>query len=163
MAVTLLRAYGGFASGAIVTFPDSTEQSLIAQGFATASFITSVPSLIGGSRPVCQPERQRFVRPAIRPKHPCDHPGAVHPSQHFFGDSSPHRCRSVVRQYDRRRLLVRDFHSALEHVEGSRCPQRHGGQHGLGSCGSVRQRRETADQFGPGRHHRIGGIHFPEP
>jgi len=32
MAVTILRAYGGFAVGAIVTFPDATEQSLIAQG-----------------------------------------------------------------------------------------------------------------------------------
>ncbi len=48
MAVTLLRAYGGFAAGAIVTFPDATEQSLIAQGLATASLVTSVPSLVGG-------------------------------------------------------------------------------------------------------------------
>lgn len=48
MAVTLLRAYGGFASGAVVTFPDATEQSLIAQGLATSSLITSVPSLFGG-------------------------------------------------------------------------------------------------------------------
>lgn len=48
MAVTLLRAYGGFASGAVVTFPDATEQSLIAQGLATSSLITSVPSLLGG-------------------------------------------------------------------------------------------------------------------
>lgn len=48
MAVTLLRAYGGFAVGAIVTFPDATEQSLIAQGLATASLVTSVPSLVGG-------------------------------------------------------------------------------------------------------------------
>lgn len=48
MAVTLRRAYGGFASGAVVTFPDATEQSLIAQGLATASLITSVPSLFGG-------------------------------------------------------------------------------------------------------------------
>jgi hypothetical protein len=48
MAVTLLRAYGGFAANAIVTFPDATEQSLIAQGLATASLVTSVPSLVGG-------------------------------------------------------------------------------------------------------------------
>ncbi len=48
MAVTLLRAYGGFAAGAIVTFPDVTEQSLIAQGLAAASLVTSVPSLVGG-------------------------------------------------------------------------------------------------------------------
>ncbi len=48
MAVTLLRAYGGFAAGAIVTFPDATEQSLIAQGLAVASLVTIVPSLIGG-------------------------------------------------------------------------------------------------------------------
>lgn len=48
MAVTLLRAYGGFAAGAIVTFPDATEQSLIAQGLAAASLVTSVPSLVGG-------------------------------------------------------------------------------------------------------------------
>ena len=48
MAVTLLRAYGGFAAGAVVTFPDATEQSLIAQGLAVASLITIVPSLVGG-------------------------------------------------------------------------------------------------------------------
>lgn len=48
MSVTLLRAYGGFASGAVVTFPDATEQSLIAQGLALASLVTSVPSLVGG-------------------------------------------------------------------------------------------------------------------
>ena len=48
MSVTLLRAYGGFAAGAIVTFPDATEQSLIAQGLAAASLITIVPSLVGG-------------------------------------------------------------------------------------------------------------------
>jgi len=48
MAVTLLRAYGGFAAGAVVVFPDATEQSLIAQGLAVASLVTIVPSLIGG-------------------------------------------------------------------------------------------------------------------
>jgi hypothetical protein len=48
MAVTLLRAYGGFAAGADVIFPDATEQSLIAQGLAVASLITVVPSLVGG-------------------------------------------------------------------------------------------------------------------
>lgn len=48
MAVTLLRAYGGYAAGATVIFPDATEQSLIAQGLAVASLITIVPSLVGG-------------------------------------------------------------------------------------------------------------------
>lgn len=48
MSVTLLRAYGGFASGAVVTFPDSTESSLIAQGLATAQATTSMPSILGG-------------------------------------------------------------------------------------------------------------------
>lgn len=48
MSVTLLRAYGGFAAGAVVAFPDVTEQSLIAQGLAVASLITTVPSLVGG-------------------------------------------------------------------------------------------------------------------
>lgn len=46
MSVTLHRAYGGFASGAIVTLPDATESSLIAQGIAAASLTTSEPSLI---------------------------------------------------------------------------------------------------------------------
>lgn len=36
MVVTLLRAYGGFAAGAVVIFPDATEQSLIATTFTTA-------------------------------------------------------------------------------------------------------------------------------
>ena len=35
MAVTLLRAYGGFASGAVVILPDDTEAALITQGLAT--------------------------------------------------------------------------------------------------------------------------------
>lgn len=48
MSVTLLRPYGTFASGAIVTLPDSTEQALIAQGFATAAFTTSMPTIYGG-------------------------------------------------------------------------------------------------------------------
>ena len=46
MSVTLLRAYGPYASGAIVTLPDATESALIAQGLATASLTTSEPSLI---------------------------------------------------------------------------------------------------------------------
>ena len=37
MAVTLLRAYGGFAAAAVVSFPDSTESALIAQGIAVAN------------------------------------------------------------------------------------------------------------------------------
>lgn len=48
MSVTLLRAYAGFASGAVVTLPDSTEQSLIAQGIAVAGPVTSMPSVLGG-------------------------------------------------------------------------------------------------------------------
>ena len=48
MSVTLLRAYGGFASGAIVTLPDTTEAALITQGIATASLATSMPSIVGG-------------------------------------------------------------------------------------------------------------------
>jgi len=36
MTVTLKRAYGAFASGAVVTLPDSTETALIAQGLASA-------------------------------------------------------------------------------------------------------------------------------
>src|SRR5512139_2777135 len=48
MSVTLLRPYGGFASGAVVTFPSSTETALIAQGLATAAGVTSQPSIYGG-------------------------------------------------------------------------------------------------------------------
>lgn len=48
MSVTLSRAYGGFASGAVVTFPDATESALIAQGLAVAGPTTAVPSLLGG-------------------------------------------------------------------------------------------------------------------
>ena len=48
MSVTLLRAYAGFASGAVVALPDSTESSLIAQGLATAAGVTSMPSNLGG-------------------------------------------------------------------------------------------------------------------
>lgn len=48
MSVTLLRAYAGYASGAVVTLPDDTETALIAQGLATAAYATSMPSRIGG-------------------------------------------------------------------------------------------------------------------
>jgi hypothetical protein len=48
MSVTLLRAYGGFASGAVVTLPDSTEQSLIVQGLATASTTSAMSAIYGG-------------------------------------------------------------------------------------------------------------------
>lgn len=48
MSVTLLRAYGGYASGAIVTLPDSTESALITQGYATAQETTSFPSTAYG-------------------------------------------------------------------------------------------------------------------
>lgn len=47
MSVLLLRAYAGYAAGAIVTFPDATESALIAQGLASASFTTSMPSVVG--------------------------------------------------------------------------------------------------------------------
>jgi len=47
MAVTLLRAYQGFASGAIVSFPDTTESALVAQGLATqnATPVDSWPAI----------------------------------------------------------------------------------------------------------------------
>lgn len=48
MSVTLLRPYSTFATGAVVTLPDSTEAALIAQGLATASTATSMPSIVGG-------------------------------------------------------------------------------------------------------------------
>src|SRR5687767_10791171 len=47
MSVTLLRNYQAYAAGAVVTLPDSTEASLIAQGLATAFGTTSMPSLQG--------------------------------------------------------------------------------------------------------------------
>lgn len=48
MAVTLSRAYAGYASGAVLILPDATEKALVAQGLATQSLVTSVPSIIGG-------------------------------------------------------------------------------------------------------------------
>lgn len=42
MAVTLSRAYAGFASGTTITAPDQTEAALIAQGFGVAA--TGQPS-----------------------------------------------------------------------------------------------------------------------
>lgn len=48
MAVTLLRAYGTYPVGAVVTLPDRTETALIAQGLATAAYTTSIPTVFGG-------------------------------------------------------------------------------------------------------------------
>lgn len=50
MAVYLLRNYAGFTASSTVpvTFPDSTEASLIAQGLAIAANTTSWPSVTGG-------------------------------------------------------------------------------------------------------------------
>lgn len=42
MAVTLLRAYGGYPSGSVVELPLSTETALIAQNLATTAAITAV-------------------------------------------------------------------------------------------------------------------------
>lgn len=47
MSVTLLRPYGTFASGAVVTLPPETESALIAQGLATASLTTTALSGVG--------------------------------------------------------------------------------------------------------------------
>lgn len=47
MSVTLSRPYSTYATGAVVTLPDATETALIAQGYATASLTTSVPSISG--------------------------------------------------------------------------------------------------------------------
>jgi hypothetical protein len=47
MSVTLNRAYQGYASGAVVTFPDSTEAALIAQGIAVAAGTTAMTSTNG--------------------------------------------------------------------------------------------------------------------
>lgn len=48
MSVTLLRAYQGFAYGAVVTLPDSTELALIAQGIAVAGPVSAQPTVVGG-------------------------------------------------------------------------------------------------------------------
>lgn len=45
--ITLLRPYATYATGAVVTLPDSTELALIAQGFATASTTSAFTSLLG--------------------------------------------------------------------------------------------------------------------
>ena len=42
MSVTLSRAYGGFASGAIVTLPVDTEAALVAQGLAVYATVAGV-------------------------------------------------------------------------------------------------------------------------
>ena len=49
MAVFLLRNYGGFTASSTqaVTFPDTTEASLIAQGLATAANTTVMPAIAG--------------------------------------------------------------------------------------------------------------------
>ena len=49
MTVLLSRPYGGFATGATVTFPDATESALIAQGIATAA--TGQPAQTFGNIP----------------------------------------------------------------------------------------------------------------
>lgn len=49
MSVTLLRPYQGFASGAVVTFPDDVELALIAQGLAVAAGTTTMSKNIAGT------------------------------------------------------------------------------------------------------------------
>jgi hypothetical protein len=50
MSVYLLRAYGGFPASSTnpITFPDSTESALIAQGIAVAAGTTAMPAIYGG-------------------------------------------------------------------------------------------------------------------
>lgn len=52
MSVTLIRNYGNFLSGAVVTLPDATEAALIAQGFATAGPTTTMTAYPGGFQQV---------------------------------------------------------------------------------------------------------------
>jgi hypothetical protein len=52
MAVTLLRAYSGFASGALVTFDAATEAGLVAQNLAV---YTSVPAINPAPAPGATP------------------------------------------------------------------------------------------------------------
>jgi hypothetical protein len=52
MSVTLIRNYGNFLSGAVVTLPDATEAALIAQGFATAGPTTAMSAYPGGFQQV---------------------------------------------------------------------------------------------------------------
>lgn len=61
MTVTLLRAYGTFASGAVVTLPDATEAALIAQGLATASTASTQTSIIGTPNLMTQGGTSSFV------------------------------------------------------------------------------------------------------
>jgi hypothetical protein len=48
MSVTLLRAYLGFATGAVVTLQDDVEQALVTQGLATAATTTDMSNFIAG-------------------------------------------------------------------------------------------------------------------
>ena len=48
MAVTLLRAYGGYASGSVVILPDDTEAALIAQGLATTYGVAETITGVSG-------------------------------------------------------------------------------------------------------------------
>lgn len=48
MTVTLSRPYLGYASGAVVTLPDSTETALISQGLAAASTPSAITALESG-------------------------------------------------------------------------------------------------------------------
>lgn len=50
MAVTLLRPYGGFASGATVMLPNDTEAALVAQGLATAVSTAGLADTVGGDQ-----------------------------------------------------------------------------------------------------------------
>lgn len=50
MAVTLLRPYGGFLSGATVMLPNDTETALVAQGIATAVSTAGLADSVGADQ-----------------------------------------------------------------------------------------------------------------
>jgi len=47
MSVTLLRPYGGYPTGTVVTFPASTETALVAQKLATAALPSNIQNITG--------------------------------------------------------------------------------------------------------------------
>lgn len=65
MAVTLLRPYSNFASGALVVFDAATEAALVAQGLATYTSTAAINPAVGPSTTPVGPITAGFYGPAV--------------------------------------------------------------------------------------------------
>jgi hypothetical protein len=171
MAVYLIRNYGGYTASSTVpvTFPDSTEASLIAQGLATAAQTTSWASTVGGPDGfVTQGGNTNDANQAgyTTPTNPA---GSVDLAEHRARLAGAHELRDQRRDADRGPVeLRRDHRPVLQHLERCwRAERDHRGHEQVHRRAVGHERHAARELGGCGRAERwrLGDaeLQLPEP